>query len=266
MDEPSQSPTFRDVDADDDVARLIAMMDATDSWPAVQAARSWVIDRAGSPVRTLDVGSGPGTFSSMLVTASSGPAGFFVDVDRSRSMALAARRRRAAACVVVADGVALPLADGAVDLVHAERVLQWVADPEQALSELWRTVSTGGSLAVTDTDWSTFSVDHPDPDAAARLATAAQAWVPWSTFARTVARRLGDLGATEVAVRADAVAVTAWDADDPAEGDGPPGLPLRTIAAAGPEGCADDVDVLARLARSGHFFATLTLVTTLARR
>ena len=265
MAELSQPTTFRDVD-DADLARLVAMMAATDAWPAVRAARSWVIERAGSPGRTLDVGCGPGTFSSMLGAASSAEVPFSVDLDRSSSMLRAARRRRPDARPVVGDVSELPLADGRFDLVHAERVLQWVERPARALSELWRAVAPGGVLAVTDTDWSTFSVDHPDPAAAARLAAAAQAWVPWSTFARTVARRLGALGATEVEVRADAVVIATWDPDGAGEVDGPPGLPLRAIAAAGAETCSGDVDDLARLARSGHFLATLTLVTTVARR
>ena len=60
-------PVFRDVDASDGDA-LVAMMDATDAWPAVQTARAWIRDTtsaaAGAPRRVLDLGAGPGTFNA----------------------------------------------------------------------------------------------------------------------------------------------------------------------------------------------------------
>ena len=65
-------------------ARLVAMMHATDAWPAVRAARAWVMEHSrsyGGDV-VLDVGSGPGTFNR-----SAGALGAItIDVDRSDSM------------------------------------------------------------------------------------------------------------------------------------------------------------------------------------
>ena len=57
---------FRDVDGDD-AGRLVAMMDATDAWPEVRAARTWVLEQAavGRGSTVLDVGSGPGTFAGV---------------------------------------------------------------------------------------------------------------------------------------------------------------------------------------------------------
>jgi hypothetical protein len=75
---------------------------------------------------------------------------------------------------------------------------------------------------------------------------------------------------TDLRTRADVVVITDWDPDDPAQRDGPPGLPLRAIAAAGPDGerGAPDADLiaLATAARAGDFYASLTLVTVVARR
>lgn len=257
---------FRDVD-DHDASRLVAMMDATDAWPAVQAARSWVLRRtatgAGSIV--VDVGSGPGTFGA---EARAGGA-VTIDVDRSSVMLSVLRQRRPGAAPARADVARLPFRDGAAGLVHAERVLQWSADPVGALLELRRVTTRRGCVAITDTDWGSLVVDHPDPAGADRVSAAARAWVPHPTLARTVPRRLHEAGATEVAVRTDAVPIVDWDPDDPNQLDGPPGLPLRTIAEAAPPderlATLADVDGLADLAHRGRFFATLTLVTAVGR-
>jgi hypothetical protein len=78
------------------------------------------------------------------------------------------------------------------------------------------------------------------------------------------------LGATDLRERADTVVITAWDPDDPAQRDGPPGLPLRSIAAAAAadeRGALEhDLAVLADDARNGGFHARLVLVTVAARR
>ena len=262
---PGDGPLFRDVDADD-ADRLVAMMDATDRWPAVRAARAWVLEqaalRAGSIV--VDVGCGPGTFTE----AARAVGARTIDLDRSAAMVAEARRRRNAASVVRADVTALPIGDRVTDLVHVERVLQWCDEPDGALAELRRVVRPGGLVAVTDTDWSTLVVASEDPTVTARLAAAALRWVPHPTLAPSIPRRLRTAGAT-VAERTDVVTIDGWDPDDPAQLDGPSGLPIRTIVAAVPldqrDVIAADVEAVATAAREGRFTAELTLVTAVAR-
>jgi len=257
---------FAAVDAGDTRA-LVAMMDATDAWPAVRAARAWVLEHAEVRGRVVvDVGCGPGTFGG---SAGAGGAAA-VDVDRSPTMLTEARRRRTACRAVLADATRLPVRAGAAHLVRAERVLQWTPDPHAALAELHRATAPGGWMAVTDTDWGTLAVDHPDRPARDRLTTAALGWVPHARFARTLPRAFAALGVLDVRVRADPVVLTAWDPDDPAQQDGPPGLPLRSITARGaPDDAAqprEDLEVLADRARRGTFHARLVLVTVIARR
>jgi SAM-dependent methyltransferase len=171
---------------------------------------------------------------------------------------------------VLGDIARLPLRSGAARVVRAERVLQWIAHPDAVLAELWRVTTPGGWLAVTDTDWGTLAVDHPDPVAMDRLGRAALRWVPHPRLARSLPRVLRALGPAEVRMRADRVVVSAWDPDDPAQRDGPPGLPLRSIAAAAPTGdraaLGGDLAGLADAARRRGFYASLTLVTVAARR
>ncbi len=171
-------------------------MDATDAWPAVHAARSWVLDQVelGDDAIVVDAGCGPGTFGRDVRAT-------VADVDVSVVMLDEARRRHSRARVLLGDVATLPVRDRAADLVHTERVLQWTIDPVAALAELLRTVAPGEWLAVTDTDWGTFAVDHPDPSAAERLRAAALEWVP---HARVAARPGFDDRGTRRARRAPA--------------------------------------------------------------
>lgn len=258
--------SFSDVDATE-VAPLVAMMDATDAWDAVAAARSWVLEQLvpqpGLP--TVDVGCGPGTFGRLARRRGHR----VIDVDRSLAM-LQECVSRSGRRGLVADASHLPLPDRSAALVHCERMLQWTEDPAAAMSELWRVIAADGHLAVTDTDWSSFTVDAPEPWMAEALAGAALGWVPHPRFAATLPDLLDDLGAARVEVRMDRVELGAWDPDDPAQADGPPGLPLHSIAvgAAGPERdrAVDAVGAVADAARVGRFHAGLTLVTATARR
>ena len=268
-------PAFRDVDASDGEV-LVAMMDATDAWPAVQAARDWIRHatgiEGGSRRRLIDLGSGPGTFNSGTQAACT------VDLDRSTVMSRTARRRHPSTLAIVADMADLPVSSGVADLVHIERALQWTSDPDAALAEAARLVAVDGWLAVTDTDWSTFTVDlaplAPPTDVTATAddgawARAALWWVPHGHLAPELPDRLVALGLTDLAHRSDRVVLTAWDPDDPAQHDGPLGLPLRTIAgAAGPDAptLTAQVDGLAEVARTGSFRAELTLVSAGGRR
>lgn len=247
---------FAVVDAGE-ASELVAMMDATDAWPAVRAAREWVLEQVapdGDSV-VVDAGCGPGTFGASVAHAA-------VDVDRSETMLHETRRRRSGARIVLGDVVHLPVRDGAARLVRVERVLQWVPDPAAALDELWRITAPGGWMAVTDTDWGTFRVDHPDPAAGARLADSALTWVPHARLARDLPDVLHALGPHELRTRDDTVTITAWDPDDRAQHDGPPGLPLHSITGAH----APDLDPVAARARAGTFRAEVTLVTCVAQR
>jgi SAM-dependent methyltransferase len=184
-----------------------------------------------------------------------------VDVDRSLVMLHETRRRRPDARTVVGDLARLPLRDGAPGLVHVERVLQWTHDPVAVLAELRRAIAPDGWLAVTDTDWGTFSVDHPDAAARDRLRAAALRWVPHARFARDLPTTIRALGGADVHTRRDTVTLTTWDPDDAEQHDGPPGLPLHSIA--GP--LAPELAPIATRARAGAFRAEVTLVSCVTR-
>jgi ubiquinone/menaquinone biosynthesis C-methylase UbiE len=112
----------------------------------------------------VDVGCGPGTDLADLAAAV-GVEGAVIGVDRDPGMAAEAGRRVADLARVevrVGDAHALPLPDGSVDRARADRVLQHLAQPAQAVSELRRVVRPGGLVALAEPDWDTLVVDDRD--------------------------------------------------------------------------------------------------------
>ena len=240
---------------------LVAMMHATDAWPAVRELREWVLTVTGVVPGgvVIDVGGGPGTFARLAAARGANT----VDVDSSVVMLDAVRRNRPGAAVVRASIAELPFPSPAhTALVRVERVLQWTTNPGAALREVWRLVPSTAWLVITDTDWGSFTLEHDDEALVARMAAAAGAWVRHPRLAVDLPSLVAHLGPATVQHRVDTVVIDEWDPDDPAQRAGPPGLPLRSIA---PDALAD-VDVLAAAARSGRFRATLDLVTVVARR
>lgn len=257
---------FSDVDCAE-VAPLLAMMAATDAWPAVRAARSWTLEQVAELRTTgplLDVGCGPGTFG-----AGAREQGWStVDMDRSAAMLAALRRSHGATPVALADVAGVPLQEGSVGVARCERVLQWSDDPDAGLAELCRVVAPSGVVAVTDTDWSTLVVAAPERWMSEVVAEAALGWVPHPTFAASMAQRLRASGASRLRTRVDRVELGGWDPDAADQCDGPPGLPLRSILAAITNERRDAAGqafvAIADAARRGSFAASLSIRRVLA--
>jgi SAM-dependent methyltransferase len=62
----------------------------------------------------------------------------------------------------VGEASALPFTDGTIDICRAARLLQHLADPLAALSEMVRVTRADGRVVVFDFDWDTLIIDHPD--------------------------------------------------------------------------------------------------------
>lgn len=113
----------------------------------------------------LDVGGGPGSISvdfasrvRHVTVTEIGEA----ELDLSRS--LARERGLGNMSFHVEDVHDLSFEDGTFDVVHAHQVLQHVADPVQALSEMARVTRPGGIVAVRDSDYAGFRW-YPDSPA-----------------------------------------------------------------------------------------------------
>ena len=102
---------------------------------------------------TLEVGSGEGRVARDLVARGHQVVG----VDTSPTLLRYAKAAGPGACYLLADGAALPFADGSVDLVVAYNSLMDVDDMPGTIREVFRVLGPGGRLCAC--------VTHPFADA-----------------------------------------------------------------------------------------------------
>lgn len=102
-------------------------------------------DLAGADV--VDVGGGPGYFADAFLAAGARYLG--VEPDAGELTA----RGHAAANTLRGSGLALPLADGCVDLCYSSNVLEHVPDPERMAAEMVRVTRPGGTVYLSWTPW-----------------------------------------------------------------------------------------------------------------
>jgi SAM-dependent methyltransferase len=108
--------------------------------------------------RVLEIGCGTGSVSRVVASR---PGVEVVGVDPSPVFIAEARRLAHGVSNLVfevGDGRALRQAAGAFDVVVCHTVLCHVPDPQRLLAEAFRTLVSGGALAVFDGDYATTSV------------------------------------------------------------------------------------------------------------
>ncbi|MDI2126008.1 class I SAM-dependent methyltransferase [Yinghuangia seranimata] len=107
----------------------------------------------GDGLRWLDVGCGTGALTS-AVTVRCRPR-TVVGLDRSAGFVAAARAADPGpAGFAVADGLSLPVRDGAFDVAVSGLALNFLPEPESALAEAARVVAPGGQVAAYVWDYS----------------------------------------------------------------------------------------------------------------
>jgi ubiquinone/menaquinone biosynthesis C-methylase UbiE len=124
--------------------RLLAVYTTPDVAAQREAFARALSPRAGE--RILDIGSGPGFLVSILAEAV-GPAGSITGVDISEPMNEAARahcNHQGWVEIVHGHATKLPLASATVDAAISTQVLEYVADIDAAIAEIYRVVRSGG--------------------------------------------------------------------------------------------------------------------------
>jgi SAM-dependent methyltransferase len=102
-------------------------------------------DLAGRMV--LDIGGGPGHFTAAF--RARGARSLLVEPDPAELLARGEPPRGA----VRGDGMALPVADGVVNVCFSSNVLEHVPDPAAMLAEMIRVTRPGGLIYLAFTNW-----------------------------------------------------------------------------------------------------------------
>jgi SAM-dependent methyltransferase len=102
-------------------------------------------DLAGRMV--LDIGGGPGHFTAAF--RARGARSLLVEPDPAELLARGEPPRGA----VRGDGMALPVADGGVNVCFSSNVLEHVPDPAAMLAEMIRVTRPGGLIYLAFTNW-----------------------------------------------------------------------------------------------------------------
>ncbi|HEY1596974.1 MAG TPA: arsenite methyltransferase [Thermoleophilaceae bacterium] len=172
--------------------------------PAVEASLGCGVPTAVADLHqgetVLDLGSGAG--ADVLISARRvGPSGRAIGLDMTDEMLELARSNAAEAGVSNAEFVKgyledIPLADGSVDVVISNCVINLAADKRVVLAEAARVLRPGGRFAVSDV------IADPDMDAATRADM--QQWTGCIAGALTESEfraALAEVGLTDVEVR-----------------------------------------------------------------
>jgi SAM-dependent methyltransferase len=165
--------------------------------------------------RVLDVGSGPG-FLAADIAGAVGAAGHVCGVEISEPLVAAARAhcaRLPAVEIRQGDAVRLPLPDASFDAVASTQVLEYVADVDAAIAEIFRVVRAGGRIALLDTDWDSIVWHTHDRTRMERVLGVWEEHVPHPRLPRTLARRLRGAGFAVEDVRVIALCNAEFEAD-----------------------------------------------------
>lgn len=127
-------------------------------WRTAANSAAYLLPHLGPEQTLLDIGAGPGTITADLA----GLVGSVTAAEVSDEVLQLARDEIAARGLTnvsfdVQDVHRLSYPDDSFDVVHAHQVLQHVADPVLALTELARVTRPGGLVAVRDSDYAAFA-------------------------------------------------------------------------------------------------------------
>jgi ubiquinone/menaquinone biosynthesis C-methylase UbiE len=194
---------FANVDRADDPRYFIEFLDARKSFEGERAVKELIIEmldlKPGAHV--LDVGSGTGD-DAREIASIAGPHGRVIGVDLNETLVAEARKRAAESGSRAefrrGDVRALDLPSASFDRVRTDRVLMFVPEIDEAISEIVRVLRPGGRLATSEIDHETHFIDSDRPDISRKFYAAFAAANPQPRLGRRLHRLLAVHGLRDV--------------------------------------------------------------------
>jgi ubiquinone/menaquinone biosynthesis C-methylase UbiE len=129
-------------------------------WRTAENSAAYLLPHLRPGMTLLDIGSGPGTITADLARlVAPGRVTALEATPEALALTQAEITSQGLHSVgfAVGDVHALPYDDGTFDIVHAHQVLQHVADPVRALTEMRRVCKPQGIVAARDSDYRGFT-------------------------------------------------------------------------------------------------------------
>jgi ubiquinone/menaquinone biosynthesis C-methylase UbiE len=194
---------FEKVDQAVDPKYFIEFLDARKTIEGEREIKQQILDlmelRLGAHV--LDIGCGTGDDAREIVGLV-GASGRVVGVDASDKM-VAEAKQRAASCTLslefrAGDARKLDFPDCSFDAVRTDRVLIFVPEIEQTLTEIFRILRSGGRLVTSEIDWESWFVDSPMPETSRQVFAAIASDIRNSSLGRELLRLVTQAGFRKV--------------------------------------------------------------------
>lgn len=158
---------FERIDDAEAVQDYIHILDVFDGLTGIQRLKRTAIEqcRLTPGASVLDVGCGTGLETVRLARLVA-PSGRVVGIDASEKFLDEARRRSDGLGLPIdyqqGDVQQLPFPEKTFDVVRAERLFPYLADPQRAFSELVRVTKPGGAISLIEPDFETVTINVPD--------------------------------------------------------------------------------------------------------